>query len=991
MIQITKKLTGKKYWRSLDQFYQTTEFQNWINREFPSEAAEMLDEPSRRNILKLMGASFALGGLTACRRPIENILPFSKNVEGFIHGKPLYYNTVMSLGGQAVGLSVETNEFRPTKIEGNPAHPWSLGSTKSYHQASVLSLYDDSRGVGVIGDGKASNWDAFTAYVKNLQGQLGNGAGLRFLSEPIHSPSFAAVKRHAMTRFPGAKWVEYSAVQTSATAHPTVPRIAFDKAAVVVALDSDFLGLDDTSVLAVKEFSRGRKITDEANPVMNRLYAVEPQFTVTGAAADHRFRLKASEIPNFATALLGALQAQSSPLQVLGQNNASKALSAIAKDLLANRGKAVVVTGPRQSAAVHQIVHQINQALGAVGPIVTYLPATTDQTRPQLDAMKELAGEMAAGQVNTLVMLGWNPVFTAPADLSFEANLKKVANTIYLAQDADETAAVSKWVVPAAHYLESWGDAVAVDGTASIQQPTIQPLWGGRTPAEIAALVSGYKDQHAYDIVRNHWLPIAGGEKGWKKALHDGLIRNATGAATTATASTTPTFHTSAPAPTPASGFEVIFAPSWSLFDGRFANNGWLQELPDPMTKLTWDNAAFISPASATKLGVIGGDVISIERNGRKLEAAVMIQPGQADDTILLPVGYGRAKVGAIGEGTGFNAYSIRTTDGFGYGTGFNVSKTGRTYPLARTQEFEYQEEPHLVNFQEVAVRPILREGTLDQYKKNPHFAEQMVEHPPLRSLYGDYDYSKGQQWAMTIDLNSCIGCNACMVACQAENNIGVVGKEQVARGREMHWIRIDRYYSGAIEEPQAVTAPVTCMQCETAPCENVCPVAATVHSPEGLNDMVYNRCVGTRYCSNNCPYKVRRFNFLNWHSNEHEVTRMVYNPEVTVRMRGVMEKCTYCVQRIQNAKIAAKAENRRWLKDGEVNVACAQACPSDCITFGNVNDPESRVAKTKLSPRNYAMLGELNTKPRTTYLAKLRNPNPELVSAAPAAEAHHG
>jgi molybdopterin-containing oxidoreductase family iron-sulfur binding subunit len=992
MIQITKKLTGKKYWRSLDQFYQTSEFQDWINREFPSEAAEMLDEPSRRNILKLMGASFALGGLTACRRPVEHILPFSKNVEGFIHGKPLYYNTVMSLGGGAMGLSVETNEFRPTKVEGNPAHPWSLGGTRGYHQASVLSLYDDSRKIGLVGDGKQSNWDAFSAYVQGLQGQLGNGSGLRFLSEHINSPSFAAVKKHALTKFPAAKWVEYSAVQTNATAQPSVPRIAFDKAAVIVALDSDFLGLDDTTVLATKEFSRGRKIADEANPVMNRLYAVEPQFTVTGAAADHRYRLKASEIAAFATALLGAVQSQSSPLRVVGQggSNADKALNAIAKDLLANRGKAVVVTGPRQSAAVHEIVHQINQALGSVGPIVNYLRSTSDQARPQLDALKELAGEMANGQVNTLVIVGWNPVFTAPADLNFEANLKKVSNSIYLAQDSDETAAVSKWVIPAAHYLESWGDAAAPDGTTSIQQPTIAPLFYGRTPAEVVALVSGYKDLKAYDIVRNYWMPLVGGDKGWRKALHDGLVRPATGAPAATSASATPTFHTGAPAPAPASGFEVIFAPSWSLFDGRFANNGWLQEVPDPMTKLTWDNAAFLSPASAAKLGVVDGTVISIERNGHKLEVAAMIQPGQADDTIVLPLGYGRSKVGAVGEGAGFNAYSIRTTDSFGYGTGFNVTKTARNYPLARTQEFDYQEEPKLASFQQDVVRPILREGTLDEYKKNPKFAEEMVEHPPLRSLYGDYDYSKGQQWAMTIDLNACTGCNACMVACQAENNIGVVGKEQVARGREMHWIRIDRYYSGSVDEPQAVTAPVTCMQCETAPCENVCPVAATVHSPEGLNDMVYNRCVGTRYCSNNCPYKVRRFNFLNWHKDEGEVTKMVYNPEVTVRMRGIMEKCTYCVQRIQNAKITARAENRRWLKDGEVVPACAQSCPSDCITFGNVNDPDSRVAKTKVSPRNYAMLGELNTKPRTTYLAKLRNPNPELVPAQ-ATEAHHG
>ncbi|HYI96925.1 MAG TPA: TAT-variant-translocated molybdopterin oxidoreductase [Bryobacteraceae bacterium] len=985
MIQITKKLTGKKYWRSLDQYYQTTEFQDWLNKEFPTQAQEMIDEPSRRNVLKLMAASFALGGLTACRRPVEHILPYSRGVENLIHGKPLFYNTVMSLGGSATGLTARTYEGRPTKIEGNPDHPASLGATRGYHQASVLSLYDPGRMPNVRGDGKDSDWNGFTSYVQTLSGSLGNGAGLRFLSEPMNSPSFTAVKKHALTRFPAAKWVEYSPIHTTATAQPVAPRIAFDKAAVVVALDSDFLGLDDTTVVAVKEFVRGgRKVTDE-NPLMNRLYAVEPQFSVTGAAADHRFRMKSSEIAGFAGALLSAVQSQE--LKVVGQGNSSadKALSAIAKDLAANRGKSVVVAGPRQSGAVHQIVHQINQALGNVGPVVTYLKPASDQTRPQLDALKELAGEMANGQVNTLVITAWNPAFNAPADLEFEANLKKVANVIYLAQDLDETAMASKWAIPAAHYLESWGDAVAFDGTASIQQPTIQPLHGGKTAAELVAFVSGYKDLKAYDIVRNHWLPVVGGEKAWKKALHDGVIRPAAAVA----GSAAPVFDTATPAP-PTGGYEVIFVPSWSVFDGRFVNNAWLQETPDPMTKLTWDNAALVSQATARKLAVAMGDVIAIERNGRKVEGAVMIQPGLADDTIVIPVGYGRTKVGQVGEGAGFNAYKIRTSDTFGYGGGFNVSKTGRVYPLARTQEFEYQEEPKLVGFQEDVVRPIVREGTIEEFKKNPHFATEMVEHPPLKSLYGDYDYSKGQQWAMAIDLNACVGCNACMVACVAENNIGVVGKEQVARGREMHWIRMDRYYTGPVDEPQVVTAPIPCMQCETAPCENVCPVAATVHSPEGLNDMVYNRCVGTRYCSNNCPYKVRRFNFLNWHINEAEVTKMVYNPEVTVRMRGVMEKCTYCVQRIQNAKIDAKVEGRRWLKDGEVTPACAQACPSDAIVFGNVNDLESRVAKMKVSPRNYGMLAELNTKPRTTYLAKLRNPNPELQPVT-AAEEHHG
>jgi molybdopterin-containing oxidoreductase family iron-sulfur binding subunit len=981
MIQITKKLTGKKYWRSLDQFYQTTEFQDWLNREFPSSASEMLDEPSRRNVLKLMAASFGLAGLTACRRPVEHILPNARGVEDYIHGKPLYYNTVMSLGGAGMGLMVVSNDGRPTKIEGNPEHPWSLGRARAFHQASVLDMYDPDRAIAFKLDGRNAKWEEFVQWAGQLQGQLGSGASLRFLSEHINSPSLQALKKHALTRFPGAKWVEFNAVQTLETALPAVPRVAFDKAAVVVALDSDFLGLDSSTVLPVKEFVRGRMVESNGQTTMNRLYAVESQYSVTGAAADHRYRLKSSDVGQYANALLAAVQASSNPLKVVGQTpGTDKGLAVMAKDLLANRGRSVVICGPRQPAGVHAVVHQINQALGNVGPVVTYHARTSDQARPQLDAIRELAGEMAAGQVNTLVVLGWNPVYTAPADLDFLNNFKKVANVVYLAQSEDETAKAAKWVIPQAHYLESWGDGLAPDGTASIQQPVIQPLYNGKTAAELVAALTGYKDQRSYDIVRNYWLTQLGDEKAWRKALHDGMVpRAAAGAGSTAA----PDFAAYASTQQAASdsGFEVVFVPSWSAYDGRFNNNAWLQEVPDPMTKLTWDNAALVSPTSARKLGVESGDVISIERGGRKIEAPVMVQPGQADDSITLTLGYGRTAVGAVGRGTGFNAYPIRTSDTFAFGSGFNVTKTGRKYPLAQTQEHHTLDEPMLMPaIQPPRARPIVREGTLAHFKEEPHFAQEMVESPPLRSLYGEYDYSRGQQWAMAIDLNSCIGCNACTVACQAENNIPVVGKEQVARGREMHWIRLDRYYTGAVEDPQVVTAPVPCMQCETAPCENVCPVAATVHSPEGLNDMVYNRCVGTRYCSNNCPYKVRRFNYLNWHENTAEQGKMQWNPDVTVRMRGVMEKCTYCVQRIQNAKIAARAENgRRWLKDGEVVPACAQTCPSDAIIFGNVNDPSSQVARMKLSPRNYAMLAELNTKPRTTYLAKLRNPHPEL------------
>ncbi|MDZ4798136.1 MAG: TAT-variant-translocated molybdopterin oxidoreductase [Bryobacteraceae bacterium] len=977
MIQITKKLTGKKYWRSLDQFYQTSEFQTWVNREFPSAGQDMLDEPSRRNVLKVMAASFGLAGLTACRRPVEHILPNSKGIEDLIPGRPNYYNTAMPLGGASMGLMVEVNDGRPTKIEGNPNHPWSLGRARAYHQASILQMYDPDRGLAFKESGNNSDWAKFEAWSGSVQGQLGDGSGLRILSEYLHSPSLSAVRKHALTRFPKAQWIEYNAVQTNETALPAIARVAFDKAAVVVALDSDFLGLDSSTVLPVKEYVKGRMVGDADETVMSRLYTVESQFSVTGAAADHRFRSRSSDIGGYANALLAAIQNTTSPLKVVGQTpNTDKAVAAIAKDLIANKGKSVVVCGPRQPGGVHAVVHQINQALGNVGPVVTYLNRTSEQQTSQVDAIKTLAGDMAAGRVNTLVILSYNPAYSAPADLDFVANLKKVANVIYLAPEEDETAALAKWQIPAAHYLESWADSQAPDGTATIHQPTIQPLYGGKTAAELVATLTGFKDKKAYDIVRNYWLPILKDEKGWRKALHDGMEPN-----TTSTAAATPNFAAWASAPTPAgSGMEVVFVPSWSTYDGRFNNNAWLQEVPDPITKVTWDNAALVSKATASKLGVQMNDVISIERNGRKVEAAVFVQPGQADDSITVALGYGRTRVGRVGEGTGFNAYAVRTTDVFGFGTGFTVSKVaGKSYPLVQTQDYDSQTEPQLVSFQPKATRPVLREGTLAEYKHEPNFAQEMVETPPLRSLYGEYDYSRGNQWAMAIDLNSCIGCNACTVACQAENNIPVVGKTEVARGREMHWIRIDRYYTGNAEDPQAVTAPIPCMQCENAPCENVCPVAATVHSPEGLNDMVYNRCVGTRYCSNNCPFKVRRFNFLAWHHDTKESQKMQWNPDVTVRMRGVMEKCTYCVQRIQEAKIDAKAKGKRWMVDGDVTPACAQTCPSDAIVFGNVNDLNSRVAKMKLSPRNYAMLAELNIKPRTTYLAKLRNPNPEL------------
>jgi molybdopterin-containing oxidoreductase family iron-sulfur binding subunit len=579
--------------------------------------------------------------------------------------------------------------------------------------------------------------------------------------------------------------------------------------------------------------------------------------------------------------------------------------------------------------------------------------------------MRELAGELNAGAVDTLVILGGNPAYDAPADLNFGAAMKKAAHTVHLGTERNETAVLAGWHLPEAHYLEAWGDARALDGTVTIQQPLIEPLFGGRTAAEVLARMTGYKDQRAYDIVRGLWA--TGGEEQWRKYLYDGVVPGTARPEVQARVDVNRVKPALAGAGQPSAGIEVSFYPSPSAYDGRFANNGWMQEAPHPMTKVTWDNAALMSPETARKLGVANEDVIALSEGGRTIEAPVFIQPGHADDAVSIELGYGRRECGRVGKGVGHDAYPLRTTSNFWSVPGVALHKTGRRYMLATTQEHHSMEG-----------RDIVREASIADFSKNPKVLEKNGE-LKLFSLYGEHDYSKGNQWGMAIDLNACIGCNACLVACQAENNIPIVGKEQVARGREMHWIRMDRYYTGSEDDPQAVTQPMACQQCENAPCEAVCPVAATSHSPEGLNDMAYNRCVGTRYCSNNCPYKVRRFNFLDWHKDNAEPLKMVNNPDVSVRMRGVMEKCTYCVQRIQETKIRAKGEGRRELRDGEVKTACQQTCPAEAIVFGNINDPNSRVSQLRKNARNYSLLEELNTKPRTTYLAKLRNPNPEL------------
>ena len=974
------QLTGREHWRSLDQLAGSEEFRGWVEREFPENATELSD-PSRRGVLKLMAASLGLAGLTACRRPVERILPFSRGVEDVIPGKAVYYATSMPLGGVSIGLLVESNDGRPTKIEGNPKHPSSLGACSAYEQASVLGLYDPDRSQVVYRDAKRSSWEDFQVFAGPHFSDLGDGAGLWFLSEPVSSPSFEAVRSHVLRNFPKAKWAEYAPLNSGAAnagceiafgkqAGPRlVPRFAYDKADVILSLDHDFLGLDELTTIPTREFSGRRRVTSEQDS-MNRLCVVEAQYSVTGAMADHRLRMRLGDVPAFAEALAEELGLLPPKLRVLnnGQSKEERWVSALARDLKPNAGRCLVVAGPRQPAAVHALTYWINETLGNLGETVFFAetPGVAD-TQP----LEELVAEMDGGLVETLVVLGANPVYNAPADLDFAAKLQKVANTIHVGLERDETAVLCQWHLPEAHYLESWGDGRAHDGTVTLQQPLIQPLYEGMSAAEVLAMVSGYPDQRGYDIVRNYWLSkwdSARGEKTWRRCLHDGLSPD-TAYPTAALPKLDAKAVRAALQATPANsdGIEVGFCPDSGVYDGRFANNGWLQEAPNPMTKLTWDNAALMSAATARSLDVASGDVISIEAGGRETTMPVFIQPGHADRSISLALGYGRTQCGRVGQAVGGNAYLIRTAEGAGFLQGARVRKTGRKHVLASTQEHQSMEG-----------RPLVREATLEDYTEHPNFATEAVEHPPLLSLYEEPSYDQGYQWGMAIDLNSCVGCNACLVACQSENNIPVVGKDEVLRGREMHWIRLDRYYAGDPEDPQAVSQPVNCQQCENAPCENVCPVAATAHSPEGLNDMAYNRCVGTRYCANNCPYKVRRFNFFDFSEGLAEVQKMAFNPNVTVRVRGVMEKCTYCVQRIQEKKITSRAEGRS-IEDGEIQTACQQTCSAEAIVFGDINDPESRVSKLKEQNRDYAMLAELNTKPRTTYLAKLRNPNPEL------------
>jgi len=967
--------------------------------------------------------------------------------EGYVHGVAKFYATAMPVRNTAVPLLAKSNDGRPTKLEGNPQHPDSNGGTDRYTQASILDLYDPDRATRFTQDGNAKTRDDAVDFLGQFSKQAGSGKGLAFLAGQSSSPSRARLQKVISDKFPDARWHEFEPVDfdihrqaaTLAFGQPVAPYFKIDAASIIVSLDSDFIGGEENLHLSIRQFAKGRRTEKKGDP-MNRLYAVEGLMTLTGANADHRLRIPTSAVPAAAARLAveilrqsghGEMVATLDPLAKAFPGN-EKWIVECAADLLANKGRGLVLAGHRQPLAVHLIVNVLNVALDNFGSTILLQPAP----EPKAGSIADLAQALKDKSVETLIILGGNPAYNAPADLNWAEVQASAKTVVRLGYYEDESFPLKGWSLPLAHFLESWGDARTADGTLVPIQPLIEPLFGGMTELELLARIAGLDKTSPYDIVRETFRGISGGgEEEWKKFLHDGFLAGS--AAKQIKARLNPPAVSAALASEAATSaptkdkLEVVFSRDYRMDDGRFNNNGWMQELPDPITKLTWENVILMSVKTAKDLGVyvennennrIQAPWVKIQLNGREIEGPVWPQPGQADNTIGLALGYGRTHTGRVGHNSGFNAYALRTTKNLHFAVGAQLTNTGEKHALSITQDHGTMEG-----------RPIIREATLAEYNdyKGENFAKAFdMEKPPVfMPLYPNpLDKAKQaghHQWGMAIDLSSCVGCSSCMVACQSENNVPIVGKYQVANNREMHWLRIDRYFTGSVEDPQMINQPMLCQHCESAPCENVCPVNATVHDQEGLNVMVYNRCVGTRYCSNNCPYKVRRFNFFDYNrrpleqlqgpvyttplthstdgewdllrwwkdpdrgnkpSDEWELLKLVKNPDVSVRMRGVMEKCSYCIQRIQGAEIAQKvkagATGDVLVPDGTFKTACQQACPAEAIVFGNIADPDSKVSQLKAQDRNYNVLDFLNTKPRTTYLARIRNPNPKMPDA---------
>jgi molybdopterin-containing oxidoreductase family iron-sulfur binding subunit len=990
---------GERQWRSLDELAETPAFREMVEREFPDAASEWADPISRRRFLQLMGASLALaglGGLAGCtRQPDEPIVPYVRQPEGLVPGKPLFFATAVTLGGFALGVLVESHMGRPTKVEGNPDHPASRGATDAIAQAAVLGLYDPDRSQTTLCRGEIRSWGAFVSAMRVHRDVLKaqKGAGLRILTETITSPALAAEIGRVLAELPEARWHQWEPVNRDmaiagaklAFGEPVAVRHDLGKADVVLALDADFLASGPARVRYARDFAARRRVRAGEAPALARLYAVEATPTLTGSKADHRLAVRPSRVAAVARAIERRLAGEAV------ESEHAKFVDAVAADLAAAKGRSVVIAGDFQPPHVHALAHALNSRLGNVGKTVFYTDPVEAAPVDETDSLRGLCRDMADGKVELLLVLGANPAYAAPPELGFADALGKVATRVHCGLYQDETAALCHWHVPAAHELECWGDARAFDGTATIQQPLIAPLYGGKSALEMLSVFTEAGESPGLDLLRHHWKrehENAGGaedyrsrwaddfEVFWRQTLHDGVVA---GTALPARDRALRPFEWPKEEPA-ARAVEVAFRPDAWLHDGRFANLGWLQELPRPLTSLVWENAALVSKALADRLRVKDGDFVDVACEGRSVHAPAVILPGQPDDTVTLHLGYGRTRAGRVGNGAGFDVGPLRSAKD-PWQAGALIVAAGGATPVVRTHGHHGMEG-----------RNLARSATLAEWRADPRAAHHGEEPPPRSlTLYPDHKY-EGHAWGMAIDLGTCIGCNACAIACQAENNIPVVGKSEVLRQREMHWIRVDTYFEGPVEDPRTIHQPVPCMQCENAPCEVVCPVAATSHSAEGLNDMVYNRCVGTRYCANNCPYKVRRFNFFLYTDPVWKTPslQLLQNPDVTVRSRGVMEKCTYCVQRINAARIEAKKADRP-IADGEIVTACQQVCPAEAIVFGDLNDPESKVSRVKADPLNYGLLAELNTRPRTTYLAKVRNPSPALEAAAPGEGGGHG
>jgi molybdopterin-containing oxidoreductase family iron-sulfur binding subunit len=999
LVQIRQELRGvkgKRYWRSVDELADTPEFQAAVEREFPGSAQEWVDPVSRRGFLKLMGASMALAGLAGCtKQPDEPIYPYVKQPEDLVLGKPNYFATAHPFVTGAVPLLVKSDEFRPIKIDGNPEHAYNLGSSDPFSQGTLLDLYDPDRSQHVMFRGENREWAEFAQALRQEVAGTKDGTGIYFLSATITSPTLARQWKAVQTAWPKAKLVQYDpAIAGTAVAKGLNVQYALSDADVIVSLDADYLSGAAFPGFhkLVREYAERRKL---AGKDLNRLYSIESTPTTTGLKAEHRLGLRASEIPAFTAELAKAVGVEGVQAPAYAWTGEQKKfLAVLAADLKAHAGKSVVIPGLYQDASVEALALAINSALGNVGKTAFVaaepaIPLPSDQ----IADMKALVADLNAGKVDWLVILNANPIYTAPADLNFAAAFDKAKTVAHLGAHLDETGQISHWHIPAAHFLESWSDARAYDGTVSIVQPMIDPLYGGKTAHDVLQSLLDEPMLSAYEAVRTTWKPVIKGdfETGWRKSLHDGWIAEtaATGVATAAGVSA----QKAVPVPTPKDSIEIIFRPDPNIYDGRWANVGWLQELPKPVTNLSWDNAAIVSGATLTRLGLEEDDIVELSVGGGRVKAPVIVAPGHPDNSVTVYLGYGREFAGRVGSGAGFNAYLIRNTWAPFYATGslrkvegkWSIAVTKSHYQDHRSKTFGGQGNGNnsLEADEALGERGIIRYATLEEFKSNPGFANEGEGREKTNlstSLFPNWEY-KDNAWGMSIDMNSCVGCNACIVSCYAENNIAVVGKQQVKIGRNMQWLRIDTYFEGDLSAPRAHFQPMACQHCENAPCEQVCPVGATVHTPEGLNTMVYNRCVGTRYCSNNCPYKVRRFNFLLFSDYETESTKLMRNPDVSVRSRGVMEKCSYCVQRISAAKIEADKENRP-VRDGEIVTACQQACPASAITFGNINDKTSRVAKLRGNERSYQVLADQNTRPRTTYVAAVLNPNTELEAA---------